>query len=113
MELLECKNLTKCFDNKKILDNINLIIPRGKIIGFLGKNGTGKTTLIKIINDLLTIDEGKILINCKEIGPESKKMNLVPGFIVREQMGFLKFLGERKKTNYYGMSLLQWWNGTY
>ena len=63
MELLECKNLTKCFDNKKILDNINLIIPRGKIIGLLGKNGTGKTTLIKIINYLLTIDEGKILIN--------------------------------------------------
>ena len=113
MELLECKNLTKCFDNKKIFDSINLIIPRGKIIGLLGKNGTGKTTLIKTINDLLTIDEGKILINGKEIGPESKRMNLVPGFIVREQMGFLKFLGERKKTNYYGMSLLQWWNGTY
>lgn len=73
MELLECKNLTKCFDNKKILDNINLIIPRGKIIGLLGKNGTGKTTLIKLINDLLTIDEGKILINGKEIGPESKR----------------------------------------
>lgn len=71
MELLECKNLTKCFDNKKILDNINLIIPRGKIIGLLGKNGTGKTTLIKIINYLLTIDEGKILINGKKIGPES------------------------------------------
>lgn len=74
MELLECKNLTKCFDNKKILDNINLIIPRGKIIGLLGKNGTGKTTLIKLINDLLTIDEGKILINGREIGPESKKI---------------------------------------
>lgn len=74
MELLECKNLTKCFDNKKILDNINLIIPRGKIIGLLGKNGTGKTTLIKLINDLLTIDEGKILINGKEIGSESKRI---------------------------------------
>ncbi|MGM9879363.1 MAG: ABC transporter ATP-binding protein [Bacilli bacterium] len=74
MELLECKNLAKCFDNKKILDNINLIIPRGKIIGLLGKNGTGKTTLIKLINDLLTIDEGKILINGKEIGPESKRI---------------------------------------
>lgn len=74
MELLECKNLTKCFDNKKILDNINLIIQRGKIIGLLGKNGTGKTTLIKLINDLLTIDEGKILINGKEIGSESKRI---------------------------------------
>lgn len=74
MELLECKNLTKCFDNKKILDNINLIIPRGKIVGLLGKNGTGKTTLIKLINDLLTIGEGKIFINGKEIGPESKRI---------------------------------------
>lgn len=74
MNVLECQNLTKSFDNKKILDNINLTIPRGKIIGLLGKNGTGKTTLIKLINDLLTIDEGTILINGKEIGPESKKV---------------------------------------
>ena len=43
MELLECKNLSKSFDNKKILKDINLIIPRGKIVGLLGKNGQGKT----------------------------------------------------------------------
>lgn len=42
MELLECKNLSKSFDNKKILKNINLIIPRGKIVGLLGKNGKEK-----------------------------------------------------------------------
>lgn len=44
MELLECKNLSKNFDNKKILKDVNLIIPRGKIVGLLGKNGQGKTT---------------------------------------------------------------------
>lgn len=72
MKLLEIKNLYKSYGNKEVLKNINLEIPNGKIIGLLGKNGTGKTTLIKLINGLLTIDKGEILINSKEIGPESK-----------------------------------------
>ena len=74
MYLLECINLEKSFGNKKILKNVNLKINSGKIIGLLGKNGTGKSTLIKLINDLLTSDSGKILINGKEIGIESKKV---------------------------------------
>lgn len=74
MELLECKNLYKNFGDKEILTDINLKIPRGKIIGLLGKNGTGKSTLIKLINDLLTPTKGKILINGKEVGVESKKI---------------------------------------
>ena len=72
MKLLEIKNLYKSYGNKEVLKNINLEIPNGKIIGLLGKNGTGKTTLIKLINGLLTIDKGEILINGKEIVPESK-----------------------------------------
>lgn len=74
MELLECKNLNKSFGDKKILKNINLKIPRGKIIGLLGKNGTGKSTLIKLVNDLLTPTSGEILINGKKVGTESKKI---------------------------------------
>ena len=74
MELVECKNLCKSFDNKKILDDINLIIPRGKIIGLLGKNGTGKTTLIKLMNDLLIPTSGEILINGNKPGIESKNI---------------------------------------
>ena len=74
MELLECKNINKSYGNKKILKDINLVIPRGKIIGLLGKNGTGKSTLIKLINDLLTPDSGDILVNGKSVGVESKKI---------------------------------------
>ena len=74
MELLQCINLNKSFGKKKVLKAVNLTIPRGKIIGLLGKNGTGKSTLIKSINNLLTIDSGNILINGKEIGVESKKI---------------------------------------
>jgi len=74
MEILKIKNLNKSFDNKKILKDINLNIESGKIIGLLGKNGVGKTTLIKIINDLLTPTSGEILVKEQEIGVESKKV---------------------------------------
>ncbi len=74
MDLVKCTNLTKKFDNKIVLDNVNLTIKPNKIIGLLGKNGTGKTTLIKLINDLLTPTSGEILINGKKPGPESKEI---------------------------------------
>ncbi len=74
MKLLECKKLYKTFDNKEILHNINLTIEPDKIIGLLGKNGQGKTTLIKLINDLLTPTSGEILVHGKKVGIESKKV---------------------------------------
>lgn len=74
MNLIKCTNLTKKFDNKTILNNINLTITENKIIGLLGKNGTGKTTLIKLINDLLTPTSGKILIEGKKPSPETKEI---------------------------------------
>ena len=74
MELLECRNLCKSFGSKKILNNINLSIPRGKIVGLLGKNGMGKSTLIKLVNDLLTPTSGEVLINGKHPGVESKRI---------------------------------------
>ena len=74
MELVKCNNLCKKFDDKQVLNNINLSIPKGKIIGLLGKNGMGKTTLIKLINDLLTPTSGEVLINGEKPGVNSKKI---------------------------------------
>ncbi len=72
--ILECKNLSKSFGSKKALDNINLQIPRGKIIGLLGPNASGKSTLIKLCNDLLTPTQGEILISGHTPGIETKNI---------------------------------------
>ena len=74
MELVKCEKVNKYYGNKHILKDVSFTIEKGKIIGLLGKNGTGKSTLIKIINDLLTIDSGSVLVNGKNIGVESKKI---------------------------------------
>ena len=74
MNLLEIKNLNKSFDNNEILKDINISVSSGKIIGLLGKNGVGKTTLIKLINDLLIPTSGEILIKGNKVGVETKKI---------------------------------------
>ena len=74
MQLLEIKDLSKKYENKYALKNINLKLSSGKIIGLLGKNGAGKSTLIKLINDLLTPTGGEILIKGNKVGVESKKI---------------------------------------
>lgn len=74
MELLEIKGLSKSFGEKEILKDVNLTITSGKIVGLLGKNGAGKTTIIKLINDLLTPSSGEIFIKGNKVGVESKKI---------------------------------------
>ena len=74
MEILQVKNVSKSFDGRKIVDGVSFSVERGKIVGLLGKNGSGKTTVIKMINDLLTKDSGEILINGEKIGVKTKKI---------------------------------------
>lgn len=72
--VLSCRNLTKMFGSTPALSNVNIDIPRGKIIGLLGPNGSGKTTLIKLTAGLLTPSSGQILINGIAPGTETKKV---------------------------------------
>ena len=73
-QLLNCQNLTKRYGYKTALDNIDLSLERGRIIGLLGPNVSGKTTLIKLINGLLAPSSGSIAINGFAPGPETKKI---------------------------------------
>ena len=72
MNILELKNLSKAYTKGvNVINNLNLDIPQGKIIGLLGPNGCGKSTLIKMVAGLLQPTEGEILVNGIPVGDET------------------------------------------
>ena len=58
--MLEIKNVSKSYGNKKVLDNVSLKIKKGKIFGFIGENGAGKSTLIKVLTGVHDFQTGEI-----------------------------------------------------
>lgn len=73
-KILECKNLTKNYRETCALKNLNFSVAKGRIVGLLGPNGSGKTTFIKTVTGLLTPSFGEIKINGMNIGTETKKI---------------------------------------
>ncbi|MBQ1394848.1 MAG: ABC transporter ATP-binding protein [Lachnospiraceae bacterium] len=72
MAVVVCNNLTKRYGKKTALQNVNLNLEPGRIIGLAGPNGSGKTTMIKLMQRMLVPTEGQVLIQGKEPGPETK-----------------------------------------
>ena len=61
--MLEVKNLSKSFSDIKVLDNISFTIDSGKLVALLGRNGSGKTTFLKCISNIMNTDSGDINYN--------------------------------------------------
>ena len=61
--MVEIKRLCKSYDNKRVVDNLDLTINDGEIYGFIGHNGAGKTTTIKCLIGILSFEKGEILID--------------------------------------------------
>jgi len=75
MNVLECKDIKKAYKKGKyVLDDFNLTISGGRIVGLLGPNGCGKSTLMKLISGLLTPNGGEILVCGEEVGDKSKAL---------------------------------------
>lgn len=60
---IEIKNINKSYGTKKVIDNVSMTVPTGKITSFIGPNGAGKSTLLAIISRLLKADSGEIWLN--------------------------------------------------
>lgn len=96
--MIKTENLTKRFGNERGVFGINLDVPKGCIYGFVGHNGAGKTTAIKILCGLLKPDEGKAFINGIEVLPRNipqikRSVGYMPDITgVYEQMSVWEFL---------------------
>lgn len=87
MNIVSLHNVTKCFGQQTVLENVNIDCVRGNIYGLVGRNGSGKTVLLKCICGLVTPDSGIVFVNGKQIGADVDFPDEV-GFII-ETPGFL------------------------
>ena len=87
MSTIEIKNLTKRYGEAEVLSNINMKLESGKIYGLVGRNGSGKTMLMKHILGFVKATQGTIFINGKAVG-ENDDMQENIGAII-ENPGFL------------------------
>lgn len=92
--MIEIKNVSKTYNgNIKAIDNLNLKINDGEIVGFIGLNGAGKTTAIKMMTGILVPDTGTITINGYDIVKDSLKAKQITGYIADNPDMFLKLTG--------------------
>ena len=72
MNIIKTDNVSKAYNGKNVLNNINLELKKGHIIGLLGPNGSGKTTLMKILTGTMMDYTGNVLIEEKPVGVKTK-----------------------------------------
>lgn len=92
---IEVKNLTKSFDDRKILDNISFKVEPGKILSIVGFSGSGKSTVLKIISGLVEKDSGEVNISGGDVAMVFQYSALFDSLNVFDNISFA--LQERKE----------------
>ncbi|MFY0633729.1 MAG: ABC transporter ATP-binding protein [Vannielia sp.] len=81
---ISVKGLTKSFGDKRVVNNVSLTVERGEIAGFLGPNGSGKTTTIRLMCGLLTPDAGEGRVLGHDILTEGRAIKLKVGYMTQK-----------------------------
>ena len=107
--MIEFQNVYKSYKDKKILENINLVIEDNSIVVLIGESGCGKTTTLKMINRLIEPTKGKIMINGKDIkktnpiklrrsiGYVIQQTGLFPHLTIRQNIELISKLEKKEK----------------
>ncbi len=98
MGIIELQNITKSYENHVAVDDLSLQIPKGSIYGFIGPNGSGKTTTIRMIMNILYPDSGKIFISGEEhTGSRHDNIGYLP-----EERGLYRKMKVKELVTFYG-----------
>ena len=87
-EILKIENLTKSFGRKKVLQGLNLTLDKGRVCGLLGKNGEGKTTLIRILMGVIPADKGRVVYAGQPVGFGGAAYKRSIGYIAEDNIFF-------------------------
>ena len=98
---LEIKNLSKKFEKKEVLNNINLEVKSGKVVSLVGRNGSGKTTLLKLITGIYQLDTGEITIDGVNIEQNNLKSNII---YIPDKFDYFKYTKIKNIIKYYELA---------
>ncbi|HSP48455.1 MAG TPA: ABC transporter ATP-binding protein [Clostridiaceae bacterium] len=94
MDVIEIMDLTKSYDNKlNAVDSISLNIGKGEIFGFLGPNGSGKTTTVRLLNGILTPTSGNARVLGMDIGTKQAEINRLSGVMTETALMYENLSG--------------------
>ena len=79
--MIELKQIAKQFNQRQVINNLNLTIKEGEIVGLLGPNGAGKTTTVRMIAGVLPPSKGQVSINDIDLFDEEKKSKTRIGYL--------------------------------
>ena len=99
MNVIEVQGLTKSFGPRKVVDDVSLTVEKGEIAGFLGPNGSGKTTCIRMMCGLLTPDAGQGRVLGHDILREQRQIKLQVGYMT-QKFSFYEDLSIRENLNF-------------
>lgn len=99
-KVLEIKNLTKKYNNRIVVDDLTLTVFEGEIFGFLGANGAGKSTTMKMITGLAKIDSGDIFVCGKSIKTDFENAIINVGGVIENPEMYKNFSG-LENLNYF------------
>jgi ABC-2 type transport system ATP-binding protein len=98
--VITLKNVTQSFEGKILFNNLNLNVPKGKLIGVVGPDGSGKTTLIRLIGALLIPTSGTITVNGFDTVNEQEKIDELIGYMP-QKFGLYEELTVEQNLNLY------------
>src|SRR5713101_1120455 len=101
MNAIEVENLTKRFGNFTAVDRINFDVKQGEIFGFLGANGAGKSTTIRMLCGILESSEGRARVGGFDINTESEKIKAAIGYM-SQRFSLYEDLTVEENINFYG-----------
>ena len=91
--MISFKNVTKKYNDFTAVDNLSFDVKKGEIVGFIGPNGSGKTTTMKLISGIIKKTSGEIIVNDYNIENDPLKIKASIGYISDSPDAFLRLKG--------------------